>query len=151
MEIIEKLPDDIVLYIYTKILKRYRVSKEGTLIKLINLEKYSFLEKCVCRRAVSICKSYYSDLPETYPSGNMYRIQYSIPNVSEIVNRRESYIDNDMICIELIEHENSLQFEFSRYQLKRLENIRGEKKRSIYHIGDLVDYDWEVFSYSYTI
>jgi len=149
MEIIENLPDDIVLYIYIKILKRYRVSKEGALIKLINLEKYLFLEKYISRRAVSVCKSYYSDLPET--SGQIYRIQYSIPNVSDIVNRSESYIDNDMICIELIEYENSLQFEFSRYQLKRLENIRGEKKRSIYYTGDLVDYDWEVFSYSYTI
>lgn len=151
MNIIENLPDDIILYIYTKCLKRYRVSKEGKLIKLIDLEKFLFLEKYISRRVVSICKSYYSDLPESYPNGNIYRINYTIPNVSDIVNRRESYIDNDMICIELIEHENSLQFEFSRYQLKRLEDIRGEKKRSIYYIGDLVDYDWEVFTYSYTI
>ena len=44
MDMIEKLPDDIVLHIYTKILKRYRFCK-GELIKLIDLDKYSFLEK----------------------------------------------------------------------------------------------------------
>lgn len=51
MEIIEKLPDDIMLYIYTKIIKRYRFYK-GKLIKLIDLDKYSFLEKYICRRIV---------------------------------------------------------------------------------------------------
>jgi hypothetical protein len=51
MEIIEKLPDDIVLYIYTKFVKRYRFCK-GELIKLIDLDKYSFLEKYICRKIV---------------------------------------------------------------------------------------------------
>lgn len=49
MEIIEKLPDDIVLYIYTKFVKRYRFYK-GKLIKLIDLDKYLFLEKYICQR-----------------------------------------------------------------------------------------------------
>ena len=39
MNIIEKLPDDIVLYIYTKFLKKYRLH-EGKLVKLIDFEKY---------------------------------------------------------------------------------------------------------------
>lgn len=148
MDIIEKLPDDIILYIYTECLKRYRFSKEGTLIKLIDMKKYSFLEKYVCRRrATSICKSYSTDFADE----KKYRIQYSVPNLIEIVNRKELYIDDDMICIDLTENEKSLQYDVSRFRLKRVENINSEKLPSIYHKGGLVDYDWDVFSYSYDI
>lgn len=42
MNIIDKLPDDIILYIYTKCLKRYRMH-EGRLIKLIDLDKYCII------------------------------------------------------------------------------------------------------------
>ena len=154
MEIIDKLPDDIVLYIYTKILKRYRFYK-GELIKLIDLDKYSFLEKYIFRRAVSICKSYntYSaDVMGIDVSEKKYRIQYSIPNVIEIVNRRELYIDDDMICMELTENNNnSLHYEISIFRLKRIENINNKKLPTIYHKGELADYDWEVVSYSYNI
>jgi hypothetical protein len=155
MEIIDKLPDDIVLYIYTKILKRYRFYK-GELINLIDLEKYSFLEKYTSRRAVSICKSYntYSaDVTGIDANEKTYRIQYSIPNVIEIVNRRELYIDDDMICMELTENNNnnSLHYEISIFRLKRIEDINNEKLPSIYHKGGLADYDWEVVSYSYNI
>jgi len=153
MEIIDKLPDDIVLYIYTKILKRYRFYK-GELIKLIDLDKYSFLEKYTYRRAVSICKSYntYSaDFMGIDVNEKTYRIQYSIPNVIEIVNRKELYIDDDMICMEMTEHDNLLHYEISRFRLKRIEDINNEKLPTIYHRGGLADYDWEVISYSYII
>jgi hypothetical protein len=46
MNIIQKLPDDIFVYIYTKILKKYRLHDEK-FIKHIDIEKYKFLEKCV--------------------------------------------------------------------------------------------------------
>jgi len=147
MEIINKLPDDIILYIYTKIIKRYRFSK-GKLIKLIDVNKYSFLEKYIGRRIKSFCKSY-----QTYSTDVneiTYNIQYFIPNVSEILNRKELYIDDDMICIKMTENENSLHYEILIFKLKRVEYINSEKIPSIYYKGDLVDYDWDVFSYSYT-
>ena len=100
MEIIEKLPDDIILYIYTKILKRYRFYK-GELVKLINLDKYSLLEKYVCHRVVR-----FRQLPSIDANEKRYRIDYCIPNASEIYNRKDLYIDNDMICVELTEDEN---------------------------------------------
>ena len=147
MDIIEKLPDDIVLHIYTKILKRYRFCK-GELIKLIDLDKYSFLEKYICRR---ITRFY--QLPSIYANEKRYRIDCRIPDVSEIYNRKDLYIDDDMICIEVTEHDddNSLHYEVLRFRLKRIENINNEKLPSIYHKGGLADYDWDVFSYSYKI
>ena len=137
MEIIEKLPYDIVLYIYTEILKRYRFYN-GKLIKLIDLDKYSFLKKYICRRVVSICKSYntYSaDVMGIDVSEKKYRIQYSIPNVSEILNRKELHIDDDMICIELTEYDNSLHYEISRFKLKKITCLNNEKLPSIYYKG----------------
>ena len=147
MEIIEKLPDDIVLYIYTKILKRYRFYK-GDLIKLIDVDKYSFLEKYTCRRITRFYQTASMDANE-----KKYRIDYCIPNVSEIYNRKDLHIDDDMICMELTENDNnnSLHYEISRFRLKRIDNINNEKLSSIYHKGELANYDWDVVSYSYNI
>lgn len=146
MDIINNLPDDIVLYIYTKFIKRYRFDK-GKLIKLIDLNKYSFLEKYISRRVTSFCKSYqrFSQVNEI-----KYRIQFSIPNMNESVNRKELYIDDDMICIELTENENSLHYEISKFRFKHTECINNDKLPSIYHKGGLTDYDWQTFEYSYT-
>jgi hypothetical protein len=144
MEIIEKLPDDIVLYIYTKFVKRYRFCK-GELIKLIDLDKYSFLEKYICRKIVFFYQRY-SGVNET-----KYCLQYSIPNVSEVSDRKNLYIDNDMICLELTESLNSLYYEVSIYRLKHVEHLNHEKIPTIYHKGGLSDYDWEIVSYSYNI
>ena len=145
MDIIEKLPDDIVLYIYTKCLKRYRFCK-GELIKLIDLDKYSFLEKYICRRI-----THFYQLPSIDVNEKRYRIDYCIPNVSEIYNRKDLHIDNDMICMTLTENDNdnSLHYEVSIFRLKRIENINNGKLLTIYYKGGLADYDWDVFSYSY--
>ena len=145
MEIIERLPDDLVVFIYTKILKRYRFCK-GELIKLVDVSKYSFLEKHICRRIARFYQI--ASINE-----KKYRIDYRIPNVSDIYNRKDLHIDDDMICIEVTENDNnnSIQYEISRFRLKRVENINSEKLPSIYHKGKLVEYDWDVFSYSYTI
>jgi hypothetical protein len=151
MEIIEKLPDDIVIYIYTKILKRYRVCKD-ILIKLIDLDKYSFLEKYICRRITRFYQTVYQTASMD-ANEKKYRIDYCIPNVSEIYNRKDLYIDNDMICMELTENDNdnSLHYEVSIFRLKRIEDINNEKSPTIYYRGGLVDYDWEVVNYSYNI
>lgn len=60
MEIIEKLPDDIVLRIYTKYLKRFRFHK-GELIQLIDLNKYAFLEKYVGRKSTHCRRFFYAN------------------------------------------------------------------------------------------
>jgi hypothetical protein len=80
-----------------------------------------------------------------------YCLQYSIPNVSEVSDRKNLYIDNDMICLELTESLNSLYYEVSIYRLKHVEHLNHEKIPTIYHKGGLSDYDWEIVSYSYNI
>ena len=147
MEIIDKLPDDIIIHIYTKILKNYRLH-EGKLIKLIDLEKYSFLKKYICRRI-----THFYQLPSIDANEKRYRIDYCIPNVSDMMsnNRKDLHIDNDMICIELTESVNSLYYEVSIFRFKRVAFLNNEKLPTIYYKGGLTDYDWEVVNYSYNI
>jgi len=147
MEIIERLPDDIVLYIYTKILKKYRFCK-GQLIKLVDIDKYSFLERHIYRRITKFYQIASIDANE-----KRYRIDYRISNVSDMMsnNRKDLHIDDDMICIELTESVNSLYYEVSIFRFKRVAFLNNEKLPTIYYKGGLTDYDWEVVNYSYNI
>ena len=140
MNIIEKLPDDIILYIYTKIMKRYRFYK-GELIRLIDLDKYSFLEKYICRQITRFYQI--ASINE-----KRYRIDYRIPNVSEICNRKDLHIDNDMICIELTEddNDNSLHYEVSRFRLKWIENINN--KNSLKNLNIKLQFSDKIISYN---
>ncbi len=146
MKIIERLPDDLILTIYTKYLKRYRFF-DGQLIKLINFDKYAFLQNYIGHRISKFNK--FSRMNESDNQRN-YSITYAIPNLY-LSNRSDLYVENDMICMEMVEEENSIRFEVLRFRLKPIEFFNKEYTPSIYHRGKLNDYDWEVFSYSYTL
>ena len=138
MEIIQKLPDDIIVHIYTKILKRYRLY-EGKLIKRINIEKYKFLEKFIYRKMVDIS------------SDNLtIEIKYNLNNFSQLPDRKDLSIDDDMMYVYLTFKENTVKYYIERFRLKKIEDM-DTKRPSIYHKGDYEDYDWEVFSYTYEI
>ena len=114
VNLVERLPDDIILYIYTKCLKRYRLYK-GELIKLIDFDKYKFLEQFTYR----IIKAFNS---YNYSNDNdniiKYRIHYQLPNMINI-NRKDSGIDDDMIFITFTITDNSLIFDVDRFRLKK--------------------------------
>ena len=139
MDIIQKLPDDIILYIYTKCLKRYRLY-EGKLIKLIDLDKYKFLEKYIHRR-----------INNFYGSETNYYIKYQLSNLSD-VDRKDSYIDidDDMICINITINDGLLRYNVDRFRLKKIKDYT-QSLPSIYYRGSYKDYDWEVVSYAYEI
>lgn len=138
MEIIQKLPEDIIVHIYTKILKKYRLH-EGKLIKRINIEKYKFLEKFIYRKIVSISSN---DLT--------IEIMYDLNNFCELPDRKNLAIDDDMMYIYLTFKENTVKYYIQKFRLKKIKNVITQKP-SIYHKGDYEDYDWEVFSYTYEI
>ena len=139
MDIIQKLPDDIILYIYTQCLKRYRLY-EGKLIKLIDLDKYKFLEKYIHRR-----------INNFYGSETNYYIKYQLSNLSD-VDRKDSYIDidDDMICINITINDGLLRYNVDRFRLKKIKDYT-QSLPSIYYRGSYKDYDWEVVSYAYEI
>ena len=142
MDIIQKLPDDIILYIYTKCLKRYRLY-EGKLIKLIDLDKYKFLEKYIHRR-----------INKFYGSETNYYIKYQLSNLSDVDRKDSLYcIDDDMICINITIKDGLLRYDIDRFRLKKIKdfNINTQSLPSIYYRGSYKYYDWEVVSYTYEI
>ena len=155
MNIIEKLPDDIILYIYTKCLKRYRLHK-GRLIKQIDLDKYKFLEKYVHRIPNNAIRMFNFNSNHDGDGDVRYRIQYQLSNLSGI-DRMESSIDDDMLFITLTTMNDSslLRYEIERYRLKKIEDIHINKESrrspSIYYKGKYDDYDWEILKYAYEI
>jgi len=142
MDIIQKLPDDIIVYIYTIILKKYRL-QDGKLIKRINIEKYKFLEKFIYRKMVIFSK-------HNYDNKITYEIKYYLNNLNQLPDRKDLFIDDDMMYVYLTFEENTIKYYIQRFQLKKIEDIITTKP-SIYHKGDYEDYDWEVFSYTYEI
>jgi hypothetical protein len=147
MDIINRLPDDIVIHIYTKCLRRYRFHK-GVFIKLIDFDKYKFLEKYTCRK-IKIFNQF------NYNNDNNDQIKYSIqcqlPNLTHI-NRKDSFIYDDMFCITFTMKDDSLKCDVDRFRLKKIEDINiRSKPNNMYHKGEFKEYDWEVLSYTYEI
>ena len=142
MNIIQKLPDDIIVHIYTKILRKYRLH-EGKFIKLIDFEKYKFLEKFIYRKMVDISTCYFSN-------NLTIEIKYDLNNFCQLSDRKDLSIDDDMMYVYLTFKENTIKYYIQRFRLKKIEDM-DTKRPSIYHKGDYEDYDWEIFSYTYEI
>ena len=108
MDIIQKLPDDIIVHIYTKILRKYRLHK-GKFIKLIDFEKYKFLEKFIYRKMVDISSN---DLT--------IEIKYDLNNFCQLPDRKDLSIDDDMMYVYLTFKENTVKYYMERFRLKKL-------------------------------
>jgi len=145
MDIIQKLPDDIIVHIYTKILKRYRLH-DGKFIKQINIEKYKFLEKFIFRKIVSVSNQNYGNNEDI----TTIEIKYNLNNLNQLPDRKDLLIDDDMMYVYVTFKENTIKYYIQRFRLKKVEDI-DRKIPSIYHRGDYKDYDWEVFSYTYEL
>jgi hypothetical protein len=154
MNIIQKLPDDIILHIYTKCLKRYRLH-EGQLIKRIDLDKYKFLEKYIYRR-ITTMRPFHS-FNDDDDDEIRYIVQYQLSNLSDIdrnINAHRNRIDDDMICIEFTINNLSVHHRVEIFRLKKLEDIHINNhpgSPSIYYKGAYDDCDWEIVRYAYEI
>jgi len=148
--LIEKLPDDIVIKIYTKYLRRYRLHN-GKFIKLIDFEKYKFLEKIISRKMVKVSKiNIYEENSGRILPNNILEIKYTLANWCELPNREEQSIDDDMMYVYL--NQDTVSYTIKQYRLKKIEEfLTKDKPISMYycghyHRGDYQDYDWEVFT-----
>jgi hypothetical protein len=150
LELVEKLPDDIILHIYTKCLKRYRMYN-GTLIRLIDFDKYKFLEKYIYRKVTVNSQFNYSNDNNNNDNDIKYTIKYKLPNLTDI-NRKDSHVDDDMICITFTINDSSVKYEVNRFRLKKICDINIQSRPpNMYYKGDYKDYDWEVLTYTYEI
>lgn len=152
LKLLQGLPDDIVIQIYTKHLPRYRIDKDRNFIRLINLEKYKFLENLFSRKMVSVSKvKTYEQYTGRVLSTNILEIKYSLKNWCELPNRKKQFIDDDMMYVYL--NETTGRYTIKQYRLKKNEEFFTEGKpffsiyhRGCFHRGNYLDYDWEVFT-----
>lgn len=152
---IVNLPDDIIIHIYTKILKKYRLH-EGKFIKLIDFEKYKFLENFIYRKMVSFYRVQFNDSNEYRME---YKMEYRLANFSHLPNRKSMLaqgawpvVDDDLMDVDITVGENTVTYNVQRYRLKKIEDLNTKwYKPSMYHRGDYKDYDWEVIHYAYEI
>ena len=147
--LIEKLPDDIVIQIYTKHLRRYRFHN-GKFIKLIDFEKYKFLEKVISRKLVSVSKvNIYDENTGRELPNTILEIKYTIANCCELPDRKDQLIEDDMMYVYLTVKEDTVSYIIQKFRLKKIEEfLKKNNNSSIYHRGNYQDYDWEVFTLS---
>ena len=147
--LIEKLPDDIVIKLYTKHLRRYRFHN-GKLIRLIDFEKYKFLEKDISRKLVSVSKiNIYEENSGIELPNTMLEIKYTLANCCELPDRKDQLIDDDMMYVYLTVKEDTVSYIIQKFRFKKIEDLLTKHKpSSIYNRGNYRDYDWEVSTLS---
>ena len=154
LKLLQGLPDDLLKEIYTKYLRRYRIDKDGNLIRLIDFEKYKFLENVISRKMVGVSKvkkhHEYSLIESTT---NILEIQYMIPNAYELPDRKEQSIKDDMMYVYLEIKEDTIRYAIQKYRLIKIEEFLTKDKPISMYIqvctltrGNYRDYAWEIFT-----
>lgn len=151
LNLLQGLPDDLLIQIYTKHLQRYRIDKDGNFIKLIDFEKYKFLEKFVSRKIVSVSevKTYEEYSGRILPT-NILEIKYKLSNWCHLPDREEQSIDDDTMYVYLNKDTGSYTIE--KHRLIKIEEFFTKNKpvsmysRRNFPRGNYRDYDWEVFT-----
>jgi len=153
LKFLEGLPDELLMKIYIQLLQRYRIDKDGNFIRLINFEKYKFLEKFLSRKMVSVSKvKTYEEYSGRVLPDNILRIEYTLPNCYELPDREKQLIQNDKMYVYLDIKEDTISYTIKQYRLKKIEEFLTKNKPfSMYHRGNYPrgnyrDYDWEVFT-----
>ena len=153
LSLLPRLPDDLLIKLYTKYLRRYRIDKDGRLIRLIDFEKYKFLEKVISRKIVSVSEvKIYEEYSGRLLPNNILRIEYKLPNSCELPDRKEQSIDDDKMYVYLNKDTGSYTIEKHRL-IKNEDFFTKDKPFSIYSRrnfprGNYHNYDWEVFTLS---
>jgi hypothetical protein len=153
LKLLEGLPDDLLIQIYTKHHRRYRIDKDGKFIKLIDFEKYKFLEKFLSRKMVNVSKvNTYEENSGMIIPNNIFEIKYKLANVYELPDRKEQLINDDMMYVYLYFEKDTFSYTIEKHRLVKIEEFLTKNKPfSIYHRGNFPrgnyrDYDWEVFT-----
>lgn len=153
LKLLEGLPDDLLIKFYTKLLRRYRIDKDGKLIRLIDFEKYKFLENLFSRKLVSVSKvvSYDENSGIELPN-TMLEIKYTLANCCQLLDRKDQSIDDDMMYVYLTVKEDTVSYTIQKYRLIKIDEFFTKDKpvsmyfRGNFPRGNYRDYDWEVFT-----
>jgi|688.fasta_scaffold1335988_1 hypothetical protein len=154
LRFLQRLPDDLLIPIYTTHLRRYRIDKDGNFIRLIDFENYKFLEILFSRKMVRVSKvNIYEDNSGRILPNNILRVEYTLPNCSKLPDREKQSIKNDKMDVYLDIKENTVSYTITQYRLVKIDEFFTEGKpfcsiyhRGHYHRGNYENYDWQVFT-----
>ena len=152
LKLLQILPDDLLIKLYTELLRRYRIDKDGKFIRLINLENYKFLEKILHQKMVRVSKvKIYDENSGRELPTNILEIKYTLANFCELPDRKEQSIDDDMMYVYLRIEKDTVSYTIQKFRLKKIDVFFTENKpvsmyfRGNFPRGNYLDYDWEVF------
>jgi hypothetical protein len=149
LKLLQILPDDLVRKICAY--ANYRIDKDGNLIRLIDFEKYKFLEKVISRKMVGVSKvKIYEEYSGRELPTDIVRVEYELPNWCELPDRQKQSIQNDKMYLYL--NQKTGHYTINKYRLKKNEEFFKKDKpifmsyRGHFPRGNYRDYDWEVFT-----
>jgi hypothetical protein len=155
MEILIKLPYDLQEYIIVNVMKRYKL-RDGKYVKQIDKSKYEFLNY-ITRPPVSKNNNLRYIFNENGENEQFFYSKIFIKNIYDIPLRKESKIDDDMVCTRVEYVNNIYYYQISIYRLK-LKNVKENNftlekmRKDIYYKGPLEDdYFWDCFEFSYEV
>lgn len=155
MEILLKLPYDLQEYIIVNVMKRYKL-RDGKYVKQIDKSKYGFLDY-ITRPLVNKNNNLRYIFNENGENEQFFYSKFFIKNIYDIPMRKESKIDDDMVCTRIEYINNIYYYHISIYRLKlkkvKENNFTPEKMRKdIYYKGPLEDdYFWDCFEFLYEV
>lgn len=115
--------------------KRY-IIRNGELVSIIskNDYRYKLLHYITIR------------LVNTVNRHNNINLMFSLNNLCDIVERKEQYVDNDMIEVRMDLSSSVVKYNIFIGRLKLKDDI---ERKSLFYVGDLLNYTWHFYNYFY--
>ena len=151
MIIFSKLPPDIIKYIL--MFDKYFIIRDGEIVSIILKDDYRYnllhyITITDFNKKLNIMNS---------PNIDRY-YQYNLPNLYDLIERREQLIDNDFIDVKIDYNKNENENENENEKKDIIYNISIGRlrpidhtipKRRIYYKGNLDEYEWYYIHYRY--
>ena len=130
-----KLPNDIIKYILG--FDEHFTIRNGELVSIISKNDYRYkLLHYITIRLVNT---------ENRPN-NKINLKFSLDNLHDIVERKEQYVDNDMIEVRMELSSSVVKYNIFIGRLKPKDDI---ERKPLFYVGDLLNYTWYFYDYFY--
>lgn len=133
--IFSKLPNDIINYILG-FNERFTI-RNGELVSIISKNDYRYkLLHYITVRLVNTENI----------SNNKINQKFSLDNLCDMAERKEQYVDNDMIEVRMDLSSSVVKYNIFIGRLKPKDDI---ERKSLFYVGDLLNYTWYFYDYFY--
>jgi len=133
--IFSKLPNDIINYILG--FNENFTIRNGELVSIISKNDYRYkLLHYITIRLVNTVNR---------PDNNI-NLKFSLDNLFDMTERKEQYVDNDMIEVRMDLSSSVVKYNIFIGRLKPKNDI---ERKSLFYVGDLLNYTWHFYDYFY--